>query len=555
MWRSKVVKVSVLMAVYKTNLEYLKSAIESILNQTYKDFEFLIVDDCSQNEQITNMLNDYAKQDFRVKVYKNENNMGISATRNKLLSLAVGEYVAVMDHDDISLSQRLEREVEFLDNHPDVGVVGCWYEKFPKYKLKKRYVTDFQIKKDLMFGCAVLHPSSMLRKSILDKYNIKYEKEFSPAEDYALWVRLIDKTKFANIPEVLFKYRDYQGNTSKTQKYKMEKASKEIHAIIENKYSKIYALATNKQTISFCGLPIVSRQVKGCQVCYKILNLLKVKRNEPVYIKDCSNMPIYIISFNRLSYLQKIIEVLERYGLKNIHIIDNASTYPPLLEYLKKTPYKVYHMSKNYGHKVFFEADEFKKVRENSYFVLTDPDVVPTDDCPADFMDLFYHLLKSYPKINKVGFSLKTDDLPEYNVMKSLIMRWEKQYYKKAINNFAPIYYNSAIDTTFAMYRPQKNVKGKQFFKAIRVGKPYEARHLPWYKNLNIITEEDKFYNSLDCGSGNWNTAENIKKIEDALWTKECNHWYEYLFSYKYVSNKYVLRILGLKLSLHKKLF
>ena len=82
--------------------------------------------------------------------------------------------------------------------------------------------------------------------------------------------------------------------------------------------------------------------------------------------------------------------MLEKYGLRNIHIIDNASTYPPMLEYLKQTPYTVHYMQRNQGHMVFFSDDEFKSVRENEYYVLTDPDIIAIEDCPSDFMDYFY---------------------------------------------------------------------------------------------------------------------------------------------------------------------
>ena len=207
-------KISVLMPVYKTPESYLKEAIESILNQTFTDFEFLILDDCPE-QSVERIVKFY--RDERIKYYKNEKNLGISASRNRLMDLAKGEYLAVMDHDDIALPERLAKEIAFLEAHSDVGVVGTWYERFPNKKVKKKYVINSQIERDLMSNCSILHPSAMIRKSVLLENNIRYEAEFSPAEDYMLWVRLIGKTKFANIPKVLLKYRDYAGNTSKIQ--------------------------------------------------------------------------------------------------------------------------------------------------------------------------------------------------------------------------------------------------------------------------------------------------------------------------------------------------
>ncbi|HCU59460.1 MAG TPA: hypothetical protein DIC64_05745, partial [Alphaproteobacteria bacterium] len=421
-------KVSVLMPVYKTPENYLREAIESILSQTYTNFEFLILDDCPSNP-VENIVKSY--HDKRIKYFKNEQNLGISPSRNKLIDLSKGEYLAVMDHDDIALPERFEKEVAFLDSHPEVGVVGTWYETFPEIKLKKKFITNSQIERDLMFNCSVLHPSSMLRKSVLLQNKIRYEAEFTPAEDYALWCSLIGKTKFANIPEVLQKYRDYPNNTSKNQAQKMKEATRKIRSELAKTHAKLVTEAKTfkKQNYKIFGIPIITKENFGGISKYKILGLIKINKQDPVLPQDTSNIPIYIISFNRLSYLKQMIEMLEKHYLYNIHIIDNASTYPPLLEYLKKTPYTVHRMNKNYGHMVFFEIPDFKQIRENEYFVLTDPDIAPIKDCPSDFMDYFYTLLIKYPKFNKVGFSLKTDDIDEVGEYKKTIKRWEKQFY------------------------------------------------------------------------------------------------------------------------------
>ena len=128
------VRVSVLMPVYRTNEEYLREAISSILAQTYSDFEFLILDDCPEDDREL-IVKSY--KDRRIKYLRNETNMGISESRNKLVDMARGEYLAVMDHDDVSLPERLEKQVNYLDAHPDVGVVGCWTDVFPD---KKGYI-------------------------------------------------------------------------------------------------------------------------------------------------------------------------------------------------------------------------------------------------------------------------------------------------------------------------------------------------------------------------------------------------------------------------------
>lgn len=120
--------VSVLTPIYNSNPSHLKECIESILNQTFSDFEFIILNDSPENNELDKIVESY--KDKRIKYFKNDKNLGISRSRNKLIDLAQGEYIAIFDHDDISLPTRLEKQVRFLDENLDVGLVGSWLEKF-----------------------------------------------------------------------------------------------------------------------------------------------------------------------------------------------------------------------------------------------------------------------------------------------------------------------------------------------------------------------------------------------------------------------------------------
>ncbi len=222
----------------------------------------------------------------------------------------------------------------------------------------------------------------------------------------------------------------------------------------------------------------------------------EIRQKRAVFFKehnkiDFYNIPIFIISFNRLSYLQGIISRLEEMGYKNLKIIDNASTYPPLLEYYNETNYEVFRMESNYGHMVFWKSEVFKKYREDLY-VVTDPDVIPLDECPNDFVELFYKYLRKYPRIKKAGFSLKIDDIPKDAPLYTDVNKWERAY------NFFKIPFKNAytadIDTTFALYIPDSIDISRRFLVAIRTGYPYQLKHLPWYKMPNEVTEEDKYY-------------------------------------------------------------
>jgi len=273
-------KVSVLMPIYKTNETYLREAISSILNQTYTDFEFLILDDCPEDdrEDIVKSFNDE-----RIKYLKNEKNLGITPSRNKLLELARGEYIAVMDHDDISLPERFAKQVEFLDNNSAIGVVSCQVERFPVKSITNHPIENLEIKKHLMHANVVAHTAMMIRKNVLLETNIRYENQFSPAEDYMLCLRLINYTLFHNIPEVLVKYRFFDGNTTNRQWNKMVNADAICRCVAAKEYPYLYTLSnevlntSSKKWIKLFGiLPFVKIKNKPSKTKFYLFGVFLI---------------------------------------------------------------------------------------------------------------------------------------------------------------------------------------------------------------------------------------------------------------------------------------
>ena len=232
-------RVSVLTPIYNTKPEHLCECIESILAQTFTDFEFLILNDSPANIALDEVVARY--KDSRIKYIKNTKNLGISETRNKLIHLARGEYLAIFDHDDISVPTRLAQQVEYLDANPAVGVVSGWLEYFGHDTcIWRTPENDFDIKVGLTANCSLAHTAAMMRKSVLIDNNIEYESFYSPAEDYRLWARLMDVTKFHNLQTVLVKYRCFDKNTSVTLANKMEAARTAISLELRNKYPAYY---------------------------------------------------------------------------------------------------------------------------------------------------------------------------------------------------------------------------------------------------------------------------------------------------------------------------
>lgn len=278
-------KISVLFPAYNTKEEHLREAMESVLGQTFSDFEFIIVDDCSPDPNVEKVVKSY--DDARIRFYRNERNLGISQTRNKLIDLASGEYLAVMDHDDVSLPERFEKEAAYLDAHPDVGLVSCQAERFPCGDLMKNPENDKEIKLAMISGCPIIHSACMIRKSILVDNNIHYEEEFSPSEDYMLFARLMSKTKFYNIPEILFRYRWHNSNTTILQAEKMERATYAIRALMQAEmpvlYNEFMQRATRSIRIRLFGfIPVLKIETRGYKTklyLFEKLLLLSFKRS------------------------------------------------------------------------------------------------------------------------------------------------------------------------------------------------------------------------------------------------------------------------------------
>lgn len=205
-------KVTVLMPVYNGE-KYLKEAVDSILNQTFADFEFLIINDGSK-DKTEEILKSYS--DERIKLLNNEKNQGIVEALNKGLDLAQGEYIARMDCDDISLPQRLEKQIEFMDSHLEIGICGTSYKVFgAKNTAIKLPSADDEIKVSLLFESPICHPSVVMRKEILTQNSLRYSNNAKHMEDYCLWIDLaIKNIKFENLKDVLLLHRLHENQIS-----------------------------------------------------------------------------------------------------------------------------------------------------------------------------------------------------------------------------------------------------------------------------------------------------------------------------------------------------
>ncbi len=220
----KMPEISVLMPIYNTNEEYLRLAIESILNQTFPDFEFIILNDSPENTSLDDIINSY--HDSRIHYFKNKENIGISTSHNVLLQKATGKYIALMDHDDISLPERLEIQVKYMNANPQVGICGTGFYRFGKTgktKIICHPTDDSDIKSLLFFKCPILHPSCMMRTNVLKENHITYHPDFISVNDRQLFLDISNHAKLHNLPNVLYKYRYHENMTSRTRHKDIQK--------------------------------------------------------------------------------------------------------------------------------------------------------------------------------------------------------------------------------------------------------------------------------------------------------------------------------------------
>ncbi len=181
----------------------ISKAIDSILTQTYSNFEFIIINDGSDNKTLS-ILNDYKKKDNRIIVLNNESNQGIVYSLNKALKIAKGKYIARMDDDDISLANRFAEQITYLEKHPDITVIGSAIQ-IPKSKQIKQLSSSPEESAILShFQVPVYHPTAIIRHSFLKQHKINYTPKYDSAEDTAFWYDIIEKGgKITNLKQPL----------------------------------------------------------------------------------------------------------------------------------------------------------------------------------------------------------------------------------------------------------------------------------------------------------------------------------------------------------------
>ena len=211
--------VSVIMAEYNTERELLIKSIQSVIEQTYKNLELILIDDCGKNklEDIIKIFNDP-----RIKIFKNEKNMGLVYSLNRALKVSKGKYIARMDTDDWAFKKRIKIQVDYMEEHPDIDLISTNVEYYDGNEVWGKTKGQGEITREkLLNGSPITHPTVMAKREVMN--NVGGYPNYKRCEDYAMWIELyVNKYKMYKISDILLRYHlsidDYKKRTLKTRK-------------------------------------------------------------------------------------------------------------------------------------------------------------------------------------------------------------------------------------------------------------------------------------------------------------------------------------------------
>lgn len=312
-------KVSVIMSTYNTEEEFLRESIESILNQTYKNLELIIVcDGCERDYKIISTYND-----SRIKTICHDKNKGLPCSLNEAIDISNGEYIARMDSDDISVKNRIEEQVKFLEENQEIDICGTSAKLFGSRNKKKTiYLNGIEeIEIQLLYKATLIHPTVMIRKKIFEEF--KYNEEFRYSQDFELWSRVIQKYKIAFMPFVGLNYRihDKQASTEKKEEQAVlsMKVIKNNSSRITGKYEdKIYqtlCVLGGRKSLTRDNYKKISNNIDYIidnNINYNINKLKKVLYNRyfELILKN-KILPLQVSSLNKCIKIYNLKELAE----------------------------------------------------------------------------------------------------------------------------------------------------------------------------------------------------------------------------------------------------
>ncbi len=251
--------ISVILPVYNCE-KYVADAIMSICTQTYQNWELIIVDDCS-TDNTRAIIEGISAKDMRIRVLLNQHNSGIVCSLNRGIAQARGTFYARMDADDIAMPERLETQLRYMLDHPEVIIASCWFEMFGDASGVVRYPEQHEkICADFLFGNRFLHPGYFIRARAYKECGLFYDEHMKYVEDYDIAVRASTCGKLANVPRVLMKYRVHANQTTKTHNARQAQLCETVYSALLNRLGIVFSTQQERIYHKIC----YSEDIDGC---------------------------------------------------------------------------------------------------------------------------------------------------------------------------------------------------------------------------------------------------------------------------------------------------
>ncbi|TVT38263.1 glycosyltransferase [Hymenobacter setariae] len=499
------VKISVVITA-DGNTNQLLSTVQSVLRQTYTNLECLVV---SNNELDSNINSFEQLGDDKIKLLISDTS-GVALVQKGVLE-ATGDYILLLTAGDTLYS--VDSITQLMS--PGLSEYGIIYGNiarlFPDGKQDTEQLPSALTPDLFTYINLNILLAALVRKNLLIEYNF-FDNNINYLHAWAFIARavLVGKEKYIHKDVcVAIISVNRSGNWYKLSNIHLMgtehfKIKNEFPSIISVENQQSDTSATSVATAGGKGLLSAIGKLVDYGTAKYILRSLRSKielaKYKKKHQKECLAIPIIINNKNHVTYLKRLINSLEKRGYHNIHIIDNASTYPPLLDFYEHSKYNVFRLSNNVGFCALWDTQIFESFKDQ-YYVYTDSDLEIVDECPDDFMVIMHYLLHKY-SLGKVGLSLPTNDLPDFYANKAEVQEWEKRHQVEGIERLA---FSAPVDTTFALYKP--NTFGPAgMLSAFRTKFPYSARHLPWYENTQSLTEEQLYYYKNARTSSHWSS-------------------------------------------------
>lgn len=493
------------------NVLGLEKTIKSVIEQSKTDFEYIVIDGGSTDGS-ADIIKKYAEN---IDYWVSEPDRGVYHAMNKGILKAKGDYILFINSGDTLYEKDTLRKIFSYPFTTDL-IYGDLARIYPDG------TTDFvamldKIDTKFLIYASLTHPTTLIKRSLFEKHGL-YREDLEIVSDWAFFLKLVAFTnvtrKHIPITVTLFSMDGLSTMNEDKVLAEREKVISESFSfeVIEMfKLYETYKLFYEKKIFQTIRKYLaiyrnISRRAYWRELIhrrrfgYLIYLFNKVVRRQN---KDVSSIPIIIINYNRLADLKKLVDFLLTRNHKNIIIVDNHSSYPPLLEYYKKIQdqVKVEIMDKNYGHLVFWRNERLQNLYGEGYYVITDSDIIPNENMPIDYLSQMKKILDKHKEWTKLGLALQIDNLPDYLRIKDKVINWESKFWEDEIQ---PNLFRAQVDTTFALYPPRYRYDVGNFLNGARIAGNFTAKHGGWYIDVDNMTDEERFYYETANASNSW---------------------------------------------------